>query len=91
MSENGTTFADGFIAGWKSVMGTGAAIPAFLHTQYLPERLLISMALPKEWKPLRNEKLRWLANNQIRTLPSGEKSGTLRNRCSKGTRRANGS
>lgn len=27
MSENGTTFADGFIAGWKSVMGEGAAAP----------------------------------------------------------------
>ncbi len=32
MSENGTTFADGFIAGWKSVMGAGAAIPGIpLH------------------------------------------------------------
>jgi hypothetical protein len=27
MSENGTTFADGFIAGWKSIMGAGAPIP----------------------------------------------------------------
>jgi hypothetical protein len=27
MSENGTTFADGFINGWKSIMGAVAAIP----------------------------------------------------------------
>jgi hypothetical protein len=81
----------GLLRAGNRLWAQGRLSLAFLHTQYLPERLLISMALPKEWKPLRNEKLRWLANNQIRTLPAGEKSGTLRNRCSKGTRRANGS